>query len=50
MKNVTITLGKKKVTRRSCTVKLAKGKWLAAVTPKKGAAKGAANTKSYTFN
>ena len=48
-KNITITLGKKRVARRSCKIKLAKGKWLAAVTPKKGAAKGAANTKSYTF-
>ncbi len=48
-KNVTITLGKKKLARRSCTIKLAKGKWLASVTPKKGAVKGTANIKSYTF-
>ncbi len=48
-KNVTIKQGKKKLARRSCTIKLAKGKWLASVTPAKGAVKGTANTKSYTF-
>jgi hypothetical protein len=48
-KNVTIKKGKKKLARRSCTVKLAKGKWLATVTPKKGSVGGTANTKSYTF-
>jgi len=48
-KNITIKKGKKKVARRSCTVKLAKGKWLASVTPAKGAVKGPANTKRYTF-
>ena len=48
-KNVTIKQGKKKVARRSCTVKLAKGRWLASVTPKKGSVSGPANTKRYTF-
>ena len=48
-KNVTIEQGKKKLARRSCTVKLAKGKWLASVTPAKGTVKGAASSKSYTF-
>ena len=48
-KNVTITLGKQKVARRSCTVKLAKGKWLVAVTPKQGSVSGTVNSKSYTF-
>ncbi|MBJ7343538.1 MAG: hypothetical protein JHC46_08135 [Solirubrobacteraceae bacterium] len=48
-KNVTITQGKKKLARRSCTVKLAKGKWLAAVTPKKGSVSGTVNSKSYSF-
>ena len=48
-KNVTIKKGKKKVARRSCTVKLAKGKWLATVTPKKGSISGTVNSKSYSF-
>ena len=48
-KNVTITQGKSKVARRSCTIKLAKGKWLAAVTPKKGSVSGTVNSKSYSF-
>ena len=48
-KSVTIKKGKKKLARRSCTVKLAKGKWLASVTPKKGSVSGTVNTKSYTF-
>ncbi len=48
-KNVTIKQGKANVARRSCTLKLAKGTWLASVTPAKGAFKGAANTKSYKF-
>lgn len=48
-KNVTIKKGKKKLARRSCTVKLAKGKWLASVTPKKGSASGTVNSKRYTF-
>ena len=48
-KNVTIKRGKKKLARRSCTVKLAKGKWLAAVTPKKGSTSGTVNSKRYTF-
>ena len=48
-KNVTIKQGKKKLARRSCTVKLAKGRWLAAVTPKKGSASGTVNSKRYTF-
>ena len=48
-KNVTITQGKKKLARRSCTVKLAKGKWLAAVTPKKGSVSGTVSSKSYSF-
>jgi len=48
-KNVMIKQGKKKVARRSCTVKLAKGTWRASVTPAKGAVKGTANTKSYKF-
>ena len=48
-KAVTITLGKQKVARRSCTVKLAKGTWLAAVTPKVGSVSGTVNSKSYTF-
>ena len=48
-KNVTIKKGKKKLARRSCTVKLAKGKWLATVTPKKGSVSGAVNTKRYSF-
>ena len=48
-KNVTITLGKSKVARRSCTIKLAKGKWLAAVTPMQGSVSGTVNSKSYSF-
>jgi hypothetical protein len=48
-KNVTIKKGKKKLARRSCTVKLAKGKWLASVTPKKGSVSGTVNTKRYSF-
>jgi len=48
-KSVTITLGKQKVARRSCTVKLTKGKWLATVTPKKGSVSGTVNSKSYSF-
>jgi hypothetical protein len=48
-KNVTIKQGKSKVARRSCTIKLAKGKWLAAVTPKKGSVSGTVNSKSYSF-
>ena len=48
-KNVTIKQGKKKLARRSCTVKLAKGKWLAKVTPKKGSVSGTASSKRYTF-
>ena len=48
-KNVTITQGKTKVARRSCTIKLAKGKWLAAVTPKKGSVSGTVNSKRYSF-
>ena len=48
-KSVTIKQGKKKLARRSCTVRLAKGKWLASVTPAKGTVKGTANSKSYTF-
>ena len=48
-KNVMVKQGKKKVARRSCTVKLAKGTWLASVTPAKGAVKGTVNSKSYTF-
>ena len=48
-KNVTITQGKKKLARHSCTIKLAKGKWLAAVTPKKGSVSGTVNSKSYSF-
>lgn len=48
-KNVTITQGKKKLARRSCTIKLAKGKWLAAVTPKIGSVSGTASIKSYSF-
>jgi hypothetical protein len=48
-KNVTITQGKSKVARRSCTIKLAKGKWLAAVTPKNGSVSGTVNSKSYSF-
>jgi hypothetical protein len=48
-KNVTIKKGKKKLARRSCTVKLAKGKWLAAVTPKKGSVSGTVSSKSYSF-
>jgi sugar lactone lactonase YvrE len=48
-KNVTIKQGKKKVARRSCTVKLAKGKWLASVTPKKGSVSGTALSKAYSF-
>ena len=48
-KKVTIKQGKKKLARRSCTVKLAKGTWVASVTPSKGAVKGTANTKKYKF-
>jgi len=48
-KNVTIKQGKANVARRSCTVKLAKGKWLASVTPKKGSVSGPLNSKSYSF-
>ncbi|CAB4345954.1 unannotated protein [freshwater metagenome] len=48
-KNVTIKQGKKKLARRSCTVKLAKGRWLAAVTPKKGSVSGTVNSKKYSF-
>ena len=48
-KNVTIKQGKKRVARRSCTIKLAKGKWLVSVTPKKGSVSGTVNRKSYSF-
>jgi biotin carboxyl carrier protein len=48
-KNVTIKQGKKKLARRSCKIKLAKGKWLASVTPKKGSVSGTVNSKRYTF-
>jgi hypothetical protein len=48
-KNVTITQGKKKLARRSCTIKLAKGNWLASVTPKNGSVSGTVNSKSYSF-
>ena len=48
-KTVTIKRGTSLVARRSCTIKLAKGKWLAAVTPKQGSVSGTVNTKSYTF-
>jgi titin len=48
-KNVTIKQGKKKLARRSCTIKLAKGKWLASVTPKKGSVSGTVNSKRYSF-
>ena len=48
-KSVKIKQGKKKVARRSCTIKLAKGKWLAKVTPKKGSVSGTASSKRYTF-
>jgi biotin carboxyl carrier protein len=48
-KNVMIKQGKKKVARRSCTVKLGKGKWLAAVTPKKSSVSGTVNSKTYSF-
>ncbi len=48
-KSVTIKQGKKKLARRSCTIKLAKGKWLASVTPKKGSVSGTVNSKRYTF-
>ena len=48
-KTVTIKRGTSLVAGRSCTIKLAKGKWLAAVTPKQGSVSGTVNTKSYTF-
>lgn len=48
-KDVMITQGKSKVARRSCTIKLAKGKWLASVTPKKGSVSGALNSKTFSF-
>ena len=48
-KNVTVKRGKKRVARRSCTIKLAKGKWLVSVTPTKSKLKGTANSKSYRF-
>ncbi|MEI7626469.1 MAG: hypothetical protein WCK06_10040, partial [Actinomycetota bacterium] len=48
-KNVTIAQGKKRVARRSCTIKLAKGKWLVSVTPTKSKVNGTANSKSYRF-
>ncbi len=48
-KNVTIKQGKANVTRRSCTFKLTNGTWLASITPAKGAVKGTASSKSYSF-
>jgi titin len=48
-KDVKIKNGKKRVTRRSCTIKLAKGKWLATVTPRKGSVSGTVNSKTYNF-
>ena len=48
-KDVMVKQGKTKIARRSCTVKLAKGTWVASVTPSKGALKGTASTKSYKF-
>ncbi|MEI6447972.1 MAG: hypothetical protein WCO96_08865, partial [Actinomycetes bacterium] len=48
-KNVTIKQGRKKLARRSCSVKLTKGTWLATVTPAKGATKGTANSKKLRF-
>ena len=48
-KNVTVKQGKKRVARRSCTIKLTKGKWLVSVTPKKGSVSGTVNRKSYSF-
>ena len=48
-KNVTVKRDKKRVARRSCTMKLAKGKWLVSVTPTKSKLKGTANSKSYRF-
>ena len=48
-KTVTIKRGTSLVAGRSCTIKLAKGKWLAAVTPKQGSVSGTLNTKSNTF-
>ncbi|MEI6663943.1 MAG: WD40 repeat domain-containing protein, partial [Actinomycetes bacterium] len=48
-RNVTIKQGRKKLARRSCSVKLAKGTWLASLTPSKGTIKGAANSRRYRF-
>ena len=48
-KNVTVKQGRKRVARRSCTIKLAKGTWLVSVTPTKSKLKGTANSKSYRF-
>ena len=47
-KSVTVKQGARRVARRSCTVKLAKGVWLVRVTPSKGAVQGAVNSKRYT--
>jgi len=48
-KNVTIKLGKAKLARRSCTLKLTQGKWVAAVTPTQRSVNGPASSKTYTF-
>lgn len=48
-KNVTIRQGKKTATRRSCTVKLPPGTWIANVTPKLENVAGTVNTRRFKF-
>ena len=48
-KNVIIKQGKKRVARRSCTIKLSKGKWLVSITPTQGSMIGTASRKTYSF-
>lgn len=48
-RNVKIRLGKRKVLRRSCRVKLARGRWVVPVIPKKQGIAGTANSKTFRF-
>ena len=44
-----VTLGRKKIKRNSCKIKLTKGKWRVAITPRKGALVGIANRRAFTI-
>ncbi|MSW95347.1 MAG: hypothetical protein F2796_00940 [Actinobacteria bacterium] len=48
-RNVTVKVGARRVARRSCTLKLAKGTWLASVTAVKSSLTGQANSRRFTF-